>query len=85
MTAMDSIFKFIGSKWFLLFLGIGMAILLPFTWHNLKVVFEAGEAGKYWYLVAVFIINALTVLLCAYKFMGAITKKDSTPTTLQEW
>jgi hypothetical protein len=85
MSATDSFFKFIGSKWFILVLGIGLIIALPFTWHNLKVVFSAGQAGKYWYLVGVFIINALSVLLCSYKFMSLLTKKSNQTPASSEW
>lgn len=76
MTMMDSVFKFIGSKWFTFFLGIGLIALLPFTWHNFSVVQQAGQLSKFWYLIAVFIINIISIALCAYKFMVALGNKN---------
>jgi hypothetical protein len=77
------IFKILGSKWFTLLLGIGMAFLLPYTWHNVQVVFEFGQASKFWYLIAVFICNILAVGFCAYKSMSMLTKKPQA--SREEW
>jgi len=48
MAIGDVIIKFIGGKLFILCLGLLMTCLLPFTWHNVKVIFEFGQAGGYW-------------------------------------
>jgi mannitol-specific phosphotransferase system IIBC component len=83
MTAMDSTLKFLGSKWFTLILGIALMCVLPFTYHNFEVVYKAGQMSGFWYLVAVFLINIIGIVLCIYKFMGSLGKKDVIQT--QEW
>jgi hypothetical protein len=83
MTAIDSALKFVGSKWFTLILGIGLACVLPFTWHNFLVVQQAGQLTKYWWLVAVFILNVISVLLAIYKFMSQLSKKK--PIVQEAW
>lgn len=75
---------FISSKWFVLFLGLGLMAALPSTWHNLTVVFKAGQMAKYWWIVAVFACNVLAVGFAAYKFMSLMEKK-SPVATQQEW
>jgi hypothetical protein len=78
----NKIFQILNSKWFMLFLGIGMILLLPITYENAKVIIDAGEVAKYWYLLAVFIINIITAVAALYKFASkAFTKKDDRP----EW
>jgi hypothetical protein len=78
MSFTDSLFKFIGSRWFTFFLGLALIAALPFTWHNFTVIQQAGQLAKFWYLIAVFVINVLSVLLCAYKFMSSFGKKQPT-------
>ncbi len=56
--------------------------VLPFTWHNFLVVYKAGQMASFWWIVAVFTINVLSIGLCVYKFMGAISKKE---TRVEEW
>jgi hypothetical protein len=83
MSFTDKVLTFLGSKWFTLFLGLALIVALPFTWHNFKVLQEAGQLAKYWYLTLVFIINILSVFLCVYKFMGTLGKKK--PVIAEEW
>jgi len=75
MALMDTVLKFIGSKWFTLILGLVLMGVLPFTYHNFMVVYSAGQMSKFWWIVAVFIINVLSVGLCVYKFMGQLKAK----------
>jgi len=83
MSLMDSLFKFLGTKWFTLILGLGLTLLIPFTYHNFEVVWKAAELSGYWYLVLVFAINVISVGMCAYKFMGQLYKQK--PIVQQEW
>lgn len=76
--------RFIGSKWFVLVLLIGMGIALPITWHNLKVVMDADMLKQFWYYGLVFGCNVLGVLMALWKFMTLLTDK-SKPTISQEW
>lgn len=84
MALTDSILKFLGSKYFTLFLGIAMACAIPFTWHNVQVVFQFKQASRYWYLIAVFVVNVLAVGLCAFKFLSAMTSQKKVVTS-EEW
>ncbi|MCK9430201.1 MAG: hypothetical protein M0R17_09380 [Candidatus Omnitrophica bacterium] len=83
MSLGDNILKFLGSKWFTLILGLAMVVVLPFTWHNFKVVQAAGQLVKFWWVVAVLIINAISIFFCAYKFLGSLNKKDQPKS--EEW
>lgn len=74
MAMLDSVLKFMGSKWFVLVLGIAMIGIFPINFGNFKVVWVAGQMRQFWYIVAVFVINVLTIGLCAYKFMSMISK-----------
>jgi hypothetical protein len=69
-------FKFIGSKWFSLFLTIGMMLLLPITFKNMMIVYESGQMAQYLWIPAIFIINLITVLMAAYSFLSKSFKKD---------
>lgn len=83
MTLFESVLRFLSSKYFTLVLEIVLICVLPFTYHNFQVVYQAGQISQFWYIVAVFVINVLSIGLCIYKFMGAITKKEIVQT--QEW
>ncbi len=83
MSMVDKILAFIGTKWFSLILGILMSVLLLFTYHNFQVVFEAGEMSKYWWIVAVFVINIFAVIMSFYKFMSLWQKQKNKPP--KEW
>ena len=61
-------FKFIGSKWFSLVLGIVMCALLPVTYGNFMVVYDAGQIGQFWYIPAILLINIITIIMAFYKF-----------------
>jgi Zn-dependent protease with chaperone function len=73
----DLFLAFIGSKWFVLVLGIVMICIFPITWGNFKVVWVAGQMRQFFWIPAVFIINVLTIGLCVYKFMSMIIKPKS--------
>jgi hypothetical protein len=82
----NSILKFIGSKWFVLCLMIGMGLALPTTYSNLMVVLDKGQLASFWYIGLVFLCNVLAVLMAFWKFMGLINKpKDSQPASQQAW
>lgn len=83
MTLQDKFFTFIGSKWFTLALGIALMCVLPFTWNNFSVVYKAGQVSQFWWVVAVFIINLLTVGMCGYKFMSQQSSKK--PLIKEQW
>lgn len=68
-------FNFIGSKWFVLGLGIVMCLLLPTTYNNLIVVKDAGQLSSAWWVLAVFVINVITVIMAFFKFMSLLTTK----------
>ena len=63
----NKVLQFIGSKWFILFLGIGMLFVLPITYSNLMIVYEAGEMSRLWWVPTVFIANLLTSIMAIYK------------------
>jgi hypothetical protein len=75
----NNIFKILNSKWTMLIVGIVMIIFIPTTYGNVKVLLEAGAAGKYWYLILVFVINVLGAIMALYKFASiAFIKKEKT-------
>ena len=63
----NKILAFIGSKWFVLVLGVLMVFLLPTTYGNLMVVYNAGAMARLWWIPVVFIINLITAILALYK------------------
>jgi len=67
--------QFIGSKWFVLILAIVMMVVLPVTYSNLMIVFNAGEMSRLWYIPTVFIINLLSALMSIYKAAGMFFSK----------
>jgi hypothetical protein len=76
-------FKFLGSKWFMLALGVLMTLALPTTYKNLMVVYNAGAIGTHIGIPIVFVINLITVIMAFYSFSTKMfAKKDSTPS---EW
>ena len=82
----NSVLKFIGSKWFVLCLMIGMGLALPTTYSNFMVVWEKGQLSAFWWIAAVFACNVLAVGMAFWKFMSLITKpKDSQPASQQAW
>jgi hypothetical protein len=83
MSMSDSILRFIGSKWFTLVLGVILIIVLPFTWHNFQVVWEKSQLTAFWWIVAVFIINVISIGLCAYKFVSQLNNTKSI--AQEEW
>jgi len=66
----NKVLEFIGSKWFMAGLGLLMIILLPTTYGNLMIVFEAGEMGRVWIVPVVFVCNILTAIMATYKATG---------------
>lgn len=84
MALLDSVLRFIAGKWFTAFLGIGLIIaLLTTTWPNFLVIYEAGKMGQYWYLIAVFIVNVVSIIMCIYRFMNMLHKPK--PVVQEEW
>ncbi|MDD4110194.1 MAG: hypothetical protein PHS54_01420 [Clostridia bacterium] len=71
----NKILEFIGSKWFMLGLGIAMIFILPTTYSNLMIVYNAGEMARLWWVPTVFIFNLLTAIMAIYKATGMFFKK----------
>jgi Zn-dependent protease with chaperone function len=82
---LNAVLKFLNSKWFILILMVVMGLALPTTWHNFKVVLDRGQLAAFWWVAAVFICNALAVLMAFWKFMGTITKKEEVPQSQAQW
>ena len=73
----NKVLEFIGSKWFVSLLAIAMLFVLPVTYGNLMIVFDAGEMGRLWWVPTVFIINLLTAIMSIYKAASMFfTKKE---------
>ena len=71
----NMLFNFIGNKWFILVLALAMCLVLPTTYNNLIIVYEAGEMSKLWWVPVIFIVNLITVILAFYKFISSLMKK----------
>jgi type VI protein secretion system component VasK len=84
MSFTDQMFKFIGSRWFTFFLGLALIAAIPFTWHNFQVVQAAGQAAKFWWVIAILIINIISIIMCIYKFMTSFGKKNQIQKA-EEW
>lgn len=82
---LNAILRFIGSKWFTLFLMVIMGLFLPTTWNNLQVVMDKDQLSSFWWIGVVFACNALGVLFAFWKFMGQTTSKKEQPATTQQW
>ena len=67
--------QFIGSKWFVLALGIVMLFVLPVTYGNMMIVFNAGEMNRLWWVPTVFITNLLAAMMSIYKATGMFFSK----------
>lgn len=52
-----------------------MLAVLPVTYGNLMIVFNAGEMGRLWWVPTIFIINLLTAVMALYKAVGMFFKK----------
>jgi len=74
---LDKVIAFIGSKWFILIISLGMTLAVPSTWHNVSVY-------PVWWTMAVFACNLAAIGLGVYKFMSMISKPKD-PTQTQEW
>ena len=73
--------QLIGSKWFVLALSVVMLLVLPTTYSNLMIVYEAGEMARVWMVPTVFVMNLLAAIMAIYKTTGMFfTKKDD-----QDW
>jgi len=78
----DKILDIIGSKWFILCLGLAMLGVLPITYSNLMIVYYAGEMSRLWWVPTVFICNLLAAIMTSYKGASMFfTKKDEE----EEW
>lgn len=78
--------QFIGSKWFVLALGIAMILVLPTTYSNLMIVYEAGEMSRVWWVPVVFIVNLLTAIMSIYKAASMFfSKKEVQPESDDGW
>lgn len=70
----DVIFNFLGSKWLSFVIGLGMVGLLPFTYGNFMIVYDANAMGSNMLVSIIFAINILTIGVCTYKFLGSKPK-----------
>ena len=52
-----------------------MIFLLPTTYSNLMIVYNAGEMARLWWVPTVFIINLLTAIMAIYKATGMFFQK----------
>ena len=82
---LNSVLKFIGSKWFMLVLMVAMGVFLPTTWNNLRVVIDKGALSTFWWIGLVFVCNVLGLLMAFWKFMVLFTSKPTTPAATQQW
>ena len=80
---LNAILRFIGSKWFMLILMIGMGLVIPITWGNLQVVIEKGALSSYWWVAAVFICNVLALVMAFWKFMSSFSSGKQNNTVQQ--
>lgn len=71
--------QFIGSKWFVLGLALAMIGVLPVTYSNLIIVFNAGEMSRLWYVPTVFIANLLAAMMSIYKTTEMFFSKKDDP------
>jgi uncharacterized membrane protein len=74
----NKVLQFIGSKWFVAVLGLAMILVLPTTYGNFMVVYEAGEMSRLWYIPMVFIMNLLTAIMAIYKATSMFFGKKET-------
>lgn len=79
----EKVLKFLGSKWFMLGLGILMLLLLPTTYSNFILVYKAGEMGRLWWIPVVFIINLLSAIYAIQRATGMFLSKKRDDQ--QEW
>jgi len=63
-----AIFKFLGSKWFILLVTLGMMCAMPMTYSGMKISWN-------WLAIIVFVVNLAAVGLGAYKFTSSIFQK----------
>jgi hypothetical protein len=84
MSLYIKLLRFIGSKWFTFTILIVMGIALPITWHNFKVVLDAGMLSQFWYIGLVFGCNILGALFAFWKFMSMISGKNKASVS-QQW
>lgn len=80
--SVEKVLQFIGSKWFVLLLGIGMLLVLPITYSNLMIVFNAGEMSRLWWVPTVFTINLITAIMAIYKAASMFFSKTNEP---EDW
>lgn len=81
----NRVFKFIGNKWFIFLLGIGLCIaLITTTYPNFLIVYYKGMMGKFWYIPTVFIVNILAIFMCVMKFVDKV-KDDRKAKETGEW
>lgn len=71
----NKVLALIGSKWFVLILAIAMIVVVPITYGNLMIVYNAGEMSRLWWVPTVFIINVLAAFMSIYKVMGMFFQK----------
>ena len=80
---LNKVLEFLGSKWFVAILALAMIAILPTTYGNLMIVYDAGEMGRLWYIPVVFIMNILAAIMAVYKGAGMFLKKKTNDK--QEW
>lgn len=55
-----------------------MLLVLPTTYSNLMIVYNAGEMGRIWWVPTVFVINLISAMMTIYKAMGMFFEKNDT-------
>lgn len=76
---LDTLIKIIGSKWFVLILGLGMCFAIPPTWLGVKTNPAPLTIG-------IFLMACITAGLAFYKFANMfLTQKKQPAQENKEW
>ena len=79
MTLLETFIKVIGSKWFVLLLGVGMAFAIPPCWHAVSTKPTPQDIG-------ILIMACLTTGLAFYKFANMFfSQRKQAPQENKEW
>jgi len=79
----NKVLQFIGSRWFILCIALTMIFVLPTTYGNFMIVYQAGEMSRLWWVPTVFIINLITAIMSIYKATGMFFSKKEEQS--EEW
>ena len=58
---LNSVLKFLGSKWFFLLMAIGMALAIPTTWHKLDRFSMFSTPSSFFLNIATFLKEMVTI------------------------